>query len=115
MVLPSPPTSFAWRNAMRQTLSVSLGERVASDWRCRCAIASPRLLLPIPKGEPRQAYTTQHNAEATTQETTGQTLCLFRSCVCTLAYSAHERTQRRPDSQRQVARCTERNSSERCP
>jgi hypothetical protein len=57
---------------------------VASDWRCRCAIASPRLLLPIPKGEPRQAYTTQRRGAGGY----GPTLCLFRSDVCTLAYSA---------------------------
>jgi len=69
---------------MRQTLSVSLGERVASDWQSRCAIASPRLLLPIPKGEPRQAYTTQRRGNNAGGY--GPTLCLFGSYVCPLAY-----------------------------
>src|SRR5215472_7301746 len=100
---------------MRQTLSVSLGERVASDWRCRCAIASPRLLLPIPKGEPRQAYTTQRN---TTQRQQRRRLQAKR--YASLGHASvrwptlHERRhagQIAKDKQR----CTERNSSERCP
>src|SRR5262249_9859764 len=89
MVLPSPPTSFAWRNAMRQTLSVSLGERVASDWHSRFAQSLAQgCSLPIPKGEPRQATTLRNATQRQQRKSYTSTLCLFGSYVCPLAYSA---------------------------